>query len=172
MFHLALFRLRFFALLKFEKNEVGHQMLRLIFVVLSLALFTQALNDTAIANLVKLYEVSQNTMNVTLVQSVFDKDASLNIPISGGTQKGAVGAFFSNFFSNFNSIKEYLLSPIIVNGHVGAIHKEFVGVLKVNLCVIQVDVIQWFTWNPSSQLFSDVSAVWNLTAFNIQANCK
>ncbi len=117
------------------------------------------------------WQVSQNTLNVTLVSSLLASDAQVWLPMGVGKPVGAgdAAAFFRGFFSSFKSILE-TVQLTLISGTYASTKKTF-SAITTKGCLISLPVLQTFV-SADGHSFSFIGAVWNATDFGVQYGCK
>ena len=145
-----------------------------LFVCLFAAAVFASDTDSAFLELLRQYEVSQNSLNVTLVGSVFDTDATIYLPAGEPAIVGrpAIIVAFKNFFGSLASLRETLTTPMILHKFSGGYSKLVEAVTADNKCPVILPAVQTFSFNNATGLLSGMAVIYNTTDFGVQAACK
>ena len=144
--------------------------------MLGLILFFVAValgDDAAFTALLRTYEESQNTLNISMLASVWDKDATIYLPAGEPSIEGIdnIVTAYKGFFSSLASLHETLLTPFLIHNDAAGYSKLLSAVMAANGCQVVLPAVQTFQFNNASGLLSGMSVVYNTTDFGVQAAC-
>ena len=140
-----------------------------LFSVLIATAFAQT--EQEVKTLLLTYEKSQNTLDATLCQSVFDVNATIHLPMGEAPIVGRKNIYtaFLSFFASLNSLREVLQTPILVHKTGAGYSKTLFAVYKETGCDVILPAVQWFVINNSTKLIAEMGVVYNVTDFQTQA---